>query len=534
MTQNIANSLESALEATLESLTKRGVDQHLKGIQRGLEKESLRVDPSGLLAQTPHPEALGSTLTHPSITTDYSESLLEFVTAVHTDIPSLLKQLYDIHHFTYQHIGNEKLWVNSMPCIVESEQKIPIARYGCSNVAKMKEAYRQGLSHRYGALMQAIAGIHFNFSLPDAFWLEYHQEDDPVALQTLTSASYFDLIRNFHRNSWIGAYLFGASPAVCGSFVRGREHLLKNFDAHSFYAPNATSLRLSGLGYNTHAQANIEICYNNVDDFVKSLRQAIQTPHPDHQAIGVKVAGKYRQLNANLLQIENEFYSSIRPKRVTASAHSPSRALGTHGVEYIEVRSIDLNPFEPIGIHEDCIRFFDMFLLYCLFSPSPDMSKQEFLVSKENISIMALNGRDKNQNITADGKQVNARTEMHLILQRLSAIADVLDGINGGDDYHSCLAKQRNKVDDAALTPSARILKQMLSGDLSFYEFSMQESQVTEQKFKQEHFNPQIFRMYEDLAAESHQKRQAIEDSDQLSFDDFLSDYFQRQNASLP
>ena len=306
--------MSTTITKTLDSLVQQGIAHHLGNLQRGLEKESLRVDPSGVLSQSPHPHALGSTLTHPSITTDYSESLLEFVTGVHSSTDSLLQELYDIHHFTYQYIGDQKLWVNSMPCIVESEEKIPIARYGSSNVAKMKEAYRRGLSHRYGSLMQTIAGIHFNFSMPEAFWNDYYGERGSVETQQLRSASYFNLIRNFHRNSWLGAYLFGASPAVCRSFLRGREHMLENFDAHSFYAPNATSLRLSGLGYSNEAQSNIEICYNGVDPFVQSLRKAIQTSHPDYEKLGVKIDGEYQQLNPNLLQIENEFYSSIRPK----------------------------------------------------------------------------------------------------------------------------------------------------------------------------------------------------------------------------
>ena len=279
------------IEQTLDSLVSRGIEKHLSNLQRGLEKESLRVDSNGLLAQTPHPYNLGSALTHPMITTDYCESLLEFITPVHHNIESLLQELQDLHHFTYKHIGDEKLWVNSMPCIVESAEKIPIARYGTSNIAKMKEAYRLGLSHRYGALMQTIAGIHFNFSMPEAFWHDYFSTDLPDSLsgnlsgqcgeiQARKSAQYFSLIRNFHRHSWMCNYLFGASPAVCRSFLRGREHMLEDFDAHSFYARNATSLRLSRLGYSNDAQADIEICYNGVDDFVKSLRQAIADDEP--------------------------------------------------------------------------------------------------------------------------------------------------------------------------------------------------------------------------------------------------------------
>lgn len=516
---------------TLESLVRQGAESHLAQLQRGLEKESLRVDPEGWLAQTPHPRTLGSTLTHPSITTDYSESLLEFVTGVHTDIQDLLNELYDIHHFVYQHIGNEKLWVNSMPCIVESEEHIPIARYGTSNIAKMKETYRRGLSYRYGSLMQAIAGIHFNFSLPDSFWTAYLDADNDDQVQNGKSDHYFALIRNFHRHSWLSSYLFGASPAVCRTFLVGREHKLEDFDAHSFYAPDATSLRLSGLGYTNEAQDKVGISYAGVKEFTSSLRHAIQTPHHEYEKIGVRVNGEYRQLNTNILQIENEFYSSIRPKRVAASGESPSRALLQRGVEYVEVRSVDLNPFEPIGIHADCVRFFDVFLLYCMLSESPEMNQKEFLLTRENQKTMVMTGRNRDARILKSDENVSARTEMGSILAGMQPIAALLDQVNGSGDYQTTLEKQRAKVHDPGLTPSARIIERMTEDRLTFYEFSMQASIRSEQIFKQRGLDPEVNSRYETLARESHLKRREIENSDPLSFETFLDDYFQRQNS---
>ncbi len=520
------------LEQSLDSLVDRNLDNHLGNLQRGLEKESLRVGTDGLLAQTDHPRNLGATLTHPMITTDYSESLLEFVTPVHSNIDSLLNELHQIHHFTYQHLGDEKLWVNSMPCIVESEEKIPIAKYGNSNVAKMKEAYRMGLSYRYGSLMQAIAGIHFNFSMPDDFWEAYFDSADVIDVQNRKSAQYFALIRNFHRISWIGSYLFGASPAVCRTFLRGREHNLSDFDTHSFYAPNATSLRLSGLGYSNDAQSNIEICYNGVDDFAKSLRKAIQTVHPEYEKFGVKVDGEYRQLNANLLQIENEFYSSIRPKRIAASGESPSTALLNQGVQYIEVRSVDLNPFVPIGIDEDCIRFFDTFLLYCMFSESPQLSPEDFNLTRDNQQTMVMNGRDPEIKImTADGEK-SAKNEMMNLLNNMQPVAELLDKTNSTQGYSAMMAQQIEKVEDADLTPSARVIDQMKSDDLSFYEFAMMMAQSSEKYFKSRELNPEINQKFETLARKSHKKQLEIENSDEMNFDEFLKDYFERQNTN--
>ncbi len=533
--------MSANIEQTLDALVDRGLEKHLTNLQRGLEKESLRVDATGVLAQTPHPYNLGSALTHPMITTDYCESLLEFVTPVHNNIETLLQELQDIHHFTYQHIGDEKLWVNSMPCIVESAEKIPIARYGSSHIAKMKEAYRLGLSHRYGALMQTIAGIHFNFSMPDAFWGDYFELAVPnqlpklpdpsyQQLQAQKSDKYFSLIRNFHRHSWISSYLFGASPAVCRSFLRGREHLLKDFDTHSFYAPHATSLRLSRLGYSNDAQADIEIGYNGVDDFIKSLRHAIQTVNPDYEEFGVKVNGEYQQLNANLLQIENEFYSSIRPKRVTTASESPTRALQQRGVEYIEIRNLDLNPFVAVGIDADCIRFMDVLLLYCLFSDSDQLSADDFRVIQATQQKVVMAGRDQHLTIHTEQGERPAKQVMMARLSAMRPVAELLDQVNHSNAYRSVMTQQIDKVKDASLTPSAKIIEQMISEDLSFYEFSNKMSAHSENYFKQESLDTTINQKFEHLATQSHADQCTIEDNDTLSFDDFLTDYFARQN----
>ncbi len=524
------------LRETLTRLCEHGLEHHLGNLNRGIEKESLRVNADGILAQTPHPHALGSALTHPSITTDYSEALLEFITPIHTDVDGLLQDLFNIHHFTYQNLDREKLWVNSMPCIVRGEEHIPIARYGTSNVAKMKEAYRRGLSLRYGGFMQTVAGIHFNFSLPDEFWGGFLDTDDPALLNEQKSSYYFALIRNFHRHSWLACYLFGASPAVCKSFLHGREHILNDFDASSFYAPWATSLRLSDLGYNSSAQADIDVDYNGVDEFVDSLCRAIQSPRAEYKKFGVKVDGVYQQLNANWLQIENEFYSVIRPKRVADSGESPSRALRQRGVQYVEVRSVDLNPFVPVGIDAECVRFFDLLLLYCLFSHSPDIDREEWACAAENRQRVVMNGRRADLQLS-DGCGSSARqipfTECaRELLNNLKPLAELLDQVAGGEDYLSSLQSQLAKVEDPELTPSARIIREMSAQKLSFYEFAMGLAEQHEKLFKQTQMNAQQCEKMRAEATRSHLRQKEIEDSDTLNFDDFLADYTQRQNRA--
>src|SRR5438876_520912 len=315
----------------------------------------------GAPALTPHPKALGSALKHPHITTDFSESLLELITGVHTSVDACLEELKRIHQFVTLNIGDEVLWGASMPCSLPDENAIPIARYGESNVGRAKTVYRIGLSHRYGRRMQMIAGLHYNFSLPDSAW--------PLAGLPGPSEGYFALIRNFRRHAWLLLYLFGASPAVCASFVEGRKHALEELAPGTLYLPHATSLRMGRLGYLSEAQDSLAVSYNSIDSYTACLHDVLTKPYPPYEAIGIRDGGgDYRQLATSLLQIENEFYSTIRPKRVIRPGERPLHALRERGVEYVEVRAMDLDPFSPIGITADTIRFLDIFLLHCLLT----------------------------------------------------------------------------------------------------------------------------------------------------------------------
>ncbi len=339
----------------------------------GIERECLRVDAHGHLAMTPHPIALGSALTHPQITTDYSEALLEFITGTDQDPRNTLAELEAIHRFTYAKLGDEYLWSPSMPCPLPSEADIPIAEYGSSNIGRLKHVYRQGLALRYGKTMQCIAGIHYNFSLPEALWPVLQADDgDTRSERDYRSARYIGLIRNFRRYSWLLMYLFGASPALDAGFLRGRPHQLEALDADTLYLPYATSLRMSDLGYQNNAQAGLTPCYDDLSSYTESLYRAVSTPYAPYEAMGIKdAAGNWQQLNTNVLQIENEYYSNIRPKRVTATGERPLQALRARGIQYIEVRCLDINPFLPLGIDLNEARFLDAFLLFCALADSP-------------------------------------------------------------------------------------------------------------------------------------------------------------------
>lgn len=167
--------------------------QALKGIQRGLERETLRVNADGTLATTGHPEALGSALTHKWITTDFAEALLEFITPVDGDIEHMLTFMRDLHRYTARNMGDERMWPLSMPCYIAEGQDIELAQYGTSNTGRFKTLYREGLKNRYGALMQTISGVHYNFSLPMAFWQAKCGDISGADAKEKISAGYFAL-----------------------------------------------------------------------------------------------------------------------------------------------------------------------------------------------------------------------------------------------------------------------------------------------------------------------------------------------------
>jgi glutamate--cysteine ligase len=501
----------------------------LIGIQRGIEKESLRISPSGKLAQTPHPANLGSALTHPYITTDFSESLLEFITPVSKDIEDSLETLDKVHRFTYSQLGEEQLWTASMPCFIAGDDQIPVAQYGSSNVATMKTAYRNGLGNRYGRVMQTIAGIHYNFSLPQDLWESLQQQDyDKRPLQDYITDSYFKLIRNFRRFSWLLVYLYGASPAVCNSFLKGRDHQLQNFDHGSVYLPYATALRMGDLGYQSSAQENLKICYNSIDNYIETLRQAITNTHPAYKKLEVEVNGNYQQLSNALLQIENEFYSTIRPKRVTDSGETPLGALRERGVEYIEVRCIDVNPYLPLGIDADQMRFIDCFLLYCLFERSPLCDDEDRDRINNNLKAVVNNGRDPELQLQTRDGDLGLVDWSNTLLDDIDKIAARLDAAHGGNDYQRVCQQQRQKVADSSLTPSAKILADMKQQQQSFFQFAMAQSQQHGSDFRQRPLTGDEQQYFADKAQQSIQQQEAIEAVDEISFEQYLSRYYQQ------
>jgi glutamate--cysteine ligase len=520
--------IDRVFERRLAALINGGERSLLQGGRRGVEKESLRVTPDGRITTSLHPRALGSALTAEHITTDYSEALIELVTPTFRTNWELLQYLCDQHQFVYRHMDDELLWATSMPCVVDGDASIPIAQYGSSNAGRMKMIYREGLGLRYGRVMQAISGVHFNYSFPEKLWENWaavRESRDQGA--DFVSSSYFDLLRNYRRFGWIVLYLFGVSPTVCKSFLRARGVELPEFSKGTAWEPYATSLRMSDLGYRNRNQSGVDVSVNSLHEYVRDLLRATSTPHPDYEQLGVLVDGQYRQLNANLLQIENEYYSFIRPKRVARAHERPTRALQRAGVEYVEVRALDVSPFDPVGVNQNKLRFLEAFLALCLVKDSPMIDASEQAALDQNHVLVARRGREPGLLLSRDGRAAPLLGWAREILDEMQGLCEILDRGDPARPYTAALATQAAKFDDVTLTPSARLIKEMRETGESFFDMALRMS-VTHKNYFLELYPPNPARLAEfaSESAESLEKTAAIEAAPQEPFGQYLAGYF--------
>ncbi|MDH4093522.1 MAG: glutamate--cysteine ligase [Betaproteobacteria bacterium] len=497
----------------------------LRGMRRGIEKESLRARPDGALALTPHPAALGSALAHPHITTDFSESQLELITGAHASAEACLEELTRIHQAVYRAIGDELLWAGSMPCGLPEDKSIPIGHYGTSNVGRAKTVYRNGLSWRYGRRMQTISGIHYNWSLPG-----------------LGNDEYFALIRNFRRHGWLLFYLFGSSPATCATFVQGRPHALKELRPGTFHLPHATTLRMGRLGYQSDAQASLVVSCNDLASYARTLQQGLTQVYLPYQKIGIREPGArgdgpdtYRQLSTTLLQIENEFYGKIRPKRTIRPGERPLHALRERGVEYVEVRLMDLDPFEPVGINATTMRFLDVFLLHCLLSESPPDTPEEIACVSRNQECVAQRGREPGLKLGCGVGDRSLKEWGEALLAECAPVAAALDSALDGSAYRDSLAYQAEVLRDPAHTPSARVVAKMQrSHNGSYTEFVRALSARHRSVLMAKEFTASEQERFARLADESIEEQRNIEAADTLPFEEYRKNYLAVERLGIP
>ena len=503
-----------------------------KGMLRGIERESLRMQSNGFLSQKNHPKALGSALTHPHITTDYAEALMEFITTPHGSIEAALNELRDIHTVVHQQLEDgERFLPLSRPWMLDdNEENIRLAQYGTSNIGRFKTLYRHGLGVRYGRRMQTISGVHYNLSFPDQLFeaLQQHESNQQLkqlSLQDYRSHRYFGLIRNFIRLTPLVMYLLGASPSVCRCFLTGREHHLLPLVKGTLYLPEATALRMGRLGYQNSAQKQLGIYYNDLNSYLQGLQKAVHTPYPQFSDLGLDNAtGEPIQINDHVLQIENEYYSLVRPKQVPEAGETPSQALQNRGVGYVELRAVDVNPYSPIGIDETTAGFLESLALYCLLNESPDLWADEQEQIERNQTEVVNRGRAENAQIEADG---NTYALQDWVQQHLNAIDDcaaILDQMQHSSLYQQAVQVMQQRLDHVDNTPSAHVISDTLEHG-GTWNFGSIMAQQHAQYYAAHPLSNDRKDYFEQLAQSSLHKQQQLEQDHALSFEEYLAQY---------
>ncbi|GAA5096193.1 glutamate--cysteine ligase [Wohlfahrtiimonas larvae] len=517
MFKQLMNSVKSNLEAL-------GDDVHLiQNVSMGLEREGLRVDSQGKLSQTPHPQTLGSALINTNITTDFAENLLEFVTDVYHSPEDLYQALDEIQAFTAENLDNELVWPDSMPPLINNVDEIPIAQYGSSNAAKMKTLYRTGLSHRYGKMMQSIAGIHFNFSLSDEFFTALQKATgNQQSLIDFKSERYLHLMRSVSRFGFLVPYFFGASPLMPKSFLSNNNHgQFEKFDDETVYIKESTSLRLSDIGYSNN-KCKFNVSFNSLKDYIADIEHAILTPCDKVSHIPIKKDGEYFQINNHILQIENEYYASIRPKQVLKPGETLLSALKQRGIGYVELRSVDIMPTIATGISIETIRFLQAFLTTCLLSNADPLCKTEYERNQKNLSLIAAKGRTENLTLNVQCNEVPLSELLQSLLEWIQPVAEIL-----GPEYSSTIAPLDAMIKDSNLTPSAKILSELTASNLQYNDYCIEKAQ----QYKNYYLTTPVLSeerraMFQQLAKQSIERQKALESEPQSDFDEYLLNYF--------
>ncbi|NCI77823.1 glutamate--cysteine ligase [Acinetobacter kanungonis] len=520
-------------ESTSQAVFPTWVDSSLlQGMLRGIERESLRMQSNGFLSQADHPQALGSALTHPHITTDYSEALMEFITPPQDTIGKALSYLKDIHAVVHRHLEHEeKLWPLSMPCMLDSEEdNIRLAQYGSSNIGRFKTLYRRGLGVRYGRRMQTISGVHYNLSFPDSLFAALQQQESDADLRQLSaqdyrSHRYFGLIRNFIRLTPLVMFLLGASPSVCKCFMTGREHHLLPLLKGTLYLPYATALRMGRFGYQNSAQKQLGIHYNDIQGYLDGLQKAVKTPYADFSRLGLNDAqGEPIQINDHVLQIENEYYSLVRPKQVPQAGETPSEALAKRGVGYVELRAVDVNPYSPIGIDESSAGFLEVLALYCLLQDSPALLDDEQEQIEQNQAEVVNRGRAPNAHIVAEGQTYAIEDWCQKHVDAMRPFAELLDQANATQLYVQALALMQQRIDEVDDTLSAQVIADTLThgGTWNFGSVMAQQHAAV---YEQHQLSPETQAYFDELAQTSLQQQQQLEQDSTVSFDEYLAHY---------
>lgn len=481
----------------------------------GIEKESLRVLDSAI-SQSSHPKNIGSSLFHSNITTDFSESQLEFITPPRESNVECLQFLEDIHHFVSHNIDDENLWPCSIPPHFFDESEIKIANYGASNLGLFKRYYRNGLSSRYGRFMQAISGVHLNYSLPQEIFK--HCSEQPLDNnETLESIGYFNMLRNILKSNWLIIYLFGASPIIGKNFLGKTDTHFKKLHKDTYFLPYSTSLRMSKYGYQNSKRVGLKMSSVSLTEYLSDLEEATNNVSNRYRKLGDSFPNYDIQLNPNTLQIEDEYYAIARPKSSLINHQKLSKRLKKTGVSYMELRSLDLNPFSRLGIDIETINFVELFLIYCFLKPNNQFN--DYDKNLRNDSLVSLEGRKPGLKLMKEDKEILLYDWANEILDELELIAELMPSA----DYQLALKKMRKRIEDPSKTLSSIMIKNILEDNIRYEDFANKLSSSHKNYFLNKNTKENArWLLFEKEVKISNEKQLKADRSNEEAFDLFL------------
>ncbi len=436
----------------------------------GLEKENVRVNSNGDLSLAPHPKALGDKTTHPYITTDFSESQIEMITPPSKSIDEAYYFMENLHDIVSLNIGDEYLWPQSIPPVLPEENKIPIARYDESEKGREAEEYREMLAKKYGKRKQLISGIHYNFSFDDDFLLELKRViGDERPFKEYRDDIYMKISRNLLKYNWFLVYMFGASIGSHESYSKICNNKMIEGKDGTYYFPYATSFRNGPCGYKN--LKDYMISYKSVADYVEDIKSLVE--------VGEISSAK-------------EYYSSVRLKSTIGG--DILKTLPESGVDYLELRFIDLNPFKKVGIERKTLYFLHLFLIYCMISEDRDYTEKLKKEDDYNTMIASSVGRQGETELLRCGEKVNIVEWKLEIVDELEELIKLL--VPRKEEYKKSLEEIRKRIIDRSL--SERLAEEF--DREGYLKFHMDRAKEYLKRSKAKEYN---LKSYEDLELSS-------------------------------
>lgn len=404
---------------TIEKIIKEnslGLD--IKKGRFGIEKESLRVNENGELALTNHPKFFGDKIKNPYITVDFSESQIEMITPTESSVEKAYDFLRNIHEIVATNLKDEYLWSQSVPPILPSEELIPLGKFPQN---KELEKYREKLALKYGRKKQLLSGIHFNFSFDDEFLKElYELSKEKTSFKEFKNNIYLKISRNYFKYGWMIIYLLGASPVIHETYLQKCIDKMKKFTEDTYYFEDLVSFRNGSCGYRN--EKDFFVNYESVDKYVESLERLIEKES---------------------ISSAKEYYSPIRLK--TKNPKEILLELKNSGIEYLEFRSIDLNPFSEIGIEKADLEFLHLFILFLFLKDDEPFEEKDYFRYLKNQEILANKGNsDEFRLICCEDKNVSPKEYSIVILEEIERHLKAIGAFTNKDE--KVLQYQKNKI----------------------------------------------------------------------------------------